>query len=329
MSLSKYQTTIRRRVEIHGHGVHSGQPVSMSLVPAEVGTGIVFHRTDFVGHRSGLVPAISPSVQATALCTVIANADGAVAQTIEHLMAALSALEIDNVIVELDGAEVAVMDGSSNAFVAAIDEAGVRELPALRSFIRVLKPVRVVNDAAWAEFTPCNSRSFDVEIEFSDRAIGRQRVAIDLTPDVFRDEISFARTFGFMNDVERLWAAGYALGSSLENSVVICDKTGVVNPQGLRRSDEFARHKLLDAIGDLSLAGAPILGQYRSHRGGHKLNADALTALFADEANYEFVTFGDVPAGETAASRCKQQVHLPPVFGCLNRSEIALYDLLR
>ncbi|MEO0497749.1 MAG: UDP-3-O-acyl-N-acetylglucosamine deacetylase [Pseudomonadota bacterium] len=295
-----YQTTIRRTVDIEGTGVHSGQPVSMSLVPADPGTGIVFQRTDFTGHKSGLIPAISSSVQATALCTVVANADGAVAQTIEHIMAALSALDIDNVIVELDGAEVAVMDGSSNAFVQAIDRAGVRELPALRTFIRVLRDVRVDNGAAWAEFTPSDSRSFDVEIEFADRSIGRQRVAIDLTPDVFRREISFARTFGFMRDVERLWAAGYALGSSLENSVVICDQTGVVNPEGLRRTDEFARHKLLDAIGDLSLAGAPILGQYRSHRGGHKLNADALTALFADDANYEIVTLG---AGVPAAAR--------------------------
>ncbi|MEO0637601.1 MAG: UDP-3-O-acyl-N-acetylglucosamine deacetylase [Pseudomonadota bacterium] len=295
MTLKKYQTTIGRRIEIEGAGVHSGQPVQMALVPAEAGTGTVFHRVDFAGHKSGLVPALCSSVQATELCTIIANSDGAAAQTIEHLMAALSALEIDNVIVELDQAEVPVMDGSSSAFVEAIDEAGVKELAAPRSYIRVLRPVRVSNGAAWAEFTPGDKRSYDVEIEFDDRTIGRQRVAVDLTPDVFRDELSFARTFGFMRDVERLWAAGFALGSSLENAVVICDQSGVVNPEGLRRPDEFARHKLLDAIGDLSLAGAPILGQYRSHRGGHKLNADALAALLADEANYELVTFGEAP----------------------------------
>lgn len=292
MSLNFYQSTICRRVEITGAGVHSGQPVTMALVPAQAGTGIVFQRTDFIGRKSGLVPAISSAVQATALCTVIANADGAVVQTTEHLMAALSALGIDNLIIEIDGAEVPVMDGSSNAFVAAIGEAGIEELGALRSFIRVLRPVSVSNGDAWAEFTPADTRSFDVEIEFSDRNIGRQRVAVDLTAEVFRKDISFARTFGFMRDVERLWAAGYALGSSLENSVVICDKTGVVNPLGLRRTDEFARHKLLDAIGDLSLAGAPILGQYRSRKGGHKMNADALNALMADDANYEIVTPG-------------------------------------
>ena len=208
---------------------------------------------------------------------------------VEHLMAALRALNVDNVIIEMDAAEVPVMDGSSAVFVDSIRSAGLTSLDAGRCYIRVNKPVRIAMGASWGEFVPYEGSRFEVEIDFDCEVIGRQKFASDLSEDVFVNELSRARTFGFMKDVERLWAAGFALGSSLENSVVIGDDNKIINPEGLRYSDEFVRHKTLDAIGDLALAGAPILGCFRSYRGGHKLNAMALQALLSDREAFDFV----------------------------------------
>ena len=204
-------------------------------------------------------------------------------------MAALSGLQIDNALIEIDGPETPIMDGSAADFVAAIDRAGVVRQARARRFLKVLKPVRVDRDGGYAELLPAE-RGFrlDVEIDFASPAIGRQRLAFTLDPASFRREIARARTFGFVSDVKKLWQAGYALGSSLENSVAI-DNDEVLNPEGLRYADEFVRHKALDAVGDLSLAGAPIVGVYRTYRPGHKLNALALEALFADRSAYAFV----------------------------------------
>jgi UDP-3-O-[3-hydroxymyristoyl] N-acetylglucosamine deacetylase len=209
--------------------------------------------------------------------------------TIEHLMATLVGLGIDNVLVLIDGHEVPILDGSSQEFVDAIDQVGVVRQPVKRRCIRVKKTVRVSNGTSWAEFHPYSGTRFEVEIDFESKAIGRQAWVGDLTPDAFRNELARARTFGFMKDVERLWAAGLALGSSLDNSIVIGDDDRVINHGGLRYKDEFVRHKTLDAIGDLALAGARLIGCYRSYRGGHKLNAAALAALFADQSAYESV----------------------------------------
>ena len=184
--------------------------------------------------------------------------------------------------IEIDGAEMPVMDGSAAAFVEAIDQAGIETLDVKRRYIRVMKPVRIDSGASWAEFQPYDGTRFEVEIDFDSPAIGRQAFEADINAVDFRRDIARARTFGFMRDVERLWAAGYALGSSLENSVVIGDDNRVINIEGLRYTDEFVRHKTLDAVGDLALAGAPFIGCFRSYRGGHKLNAAALGACLSD-----------------------------------------------
>ncbi len=204
-------------------------------------------------------------------------------------MAAIYALGLDNLTIEVHGAEMPIMDGSSEPFIDAIEQVGVRALAVKRRYIRVIKPVRIESGASWSEFTPYDGMRFEVEIDFDCPLIGRQAWKGDMTPSVFKRELSRARTFGFMRDVERLWAAGYALGSSLENSVVISDDDSVINVEGLRYTDEFVRHKTLDAVGDLSLAGAPFIGCYRSYRGGHKMNANVLKALLSDPSAYEVV----------------------------------------
>jgi UDP-3-O-[3-hydroxymyristoyl] N-acetylglucosamine deacetylase len=284
-----YQTTLRERVEFSGVGVHSGQPVSMTLVPAEADCGILFSLTDSESGRVTDIPATVNSIGATDLCTVLGDPNGAHVATVEHLLAALRALNVDNVIVEIDGAEVPVMDGSAHVFVEAIRSVGLTSLKERRCYIRINKPVRVEMGASWAEFVPYAGTRFEVEIDFDCDLIGRQLFKSDLNADVFTNELSRARTFGFMKDVERLWAAGFALGSSLDNSVVIGDGNRVINPEGLRFTDEFVRHKTLDAVGDLALAGAPFIGCFRSYRGGHKLNSLVLKTLLSDASAFEFV----------------------------------------
>ncbi len=297
--ISGMQNTIAARIDLSGVGVHSGKPVSISLLPADVDSGVVFQRSDIDSDQQSDIQAIVSSVGATDLCTVLGDPAGVHVKTVEHLMAALVALHVDNVIIEVDSAEIPVMDGSSEVFVDAIDQVGLMRQSRARRYLRVLKEVRFDMGPCWGMFTPYEGTRYEVEIDFSEEIIGRQTFAADLTPDVFRKELSRARTFGFMKDVERYWAAGFALGSSLENSVVICNDNNIINPEGLRYKDEFVRHKTLDAVGDLALAGAQILGCFRSYRGGHKLNALALQALLADPANYEWVNVETVarPAG--------------------------------
>jgi len=230
------------------------------------------------------------AVTATEFATVLGDAEGPLCSTAEHVLAALSGLGIDNAVIEIDGAEAPIMDGSAAAFVAAIDEAGVFTVPVPRRYIRILKPVRVAADGgAYGELRPY-SHGFRIEldIDFDHPLIGRQGVALDIEPATFRQELARARTFGFMRDVAKLWSAGYALGASFENTLVI-NENRLLNPEGLRYPDEFARHKALDAIGDLALAGAPLLGVYRSVRGGHKLNHAVLSALMADPSAWVLV----------------------------------------
>ena len=286
--VSAKQNTLADRIDLSGVGVHSGKPVSITLLPADADTGIVFQRNDVAPEDQKDIPAVISSVGATDLCTVLGEPGGVHVKTVEHLMAALIALHVDNVIIEVDSAEIPVMDGSSEVFVDAIDQVGLRSQGRSRRYLRVLKEVRFDMGASWGAFSPHNGTRYEVEIDFEEEIIGRQSFACDLTPETFRSEISRARTFGFMKDVERYWAAGFALGSSLDNSVVICDDNKIINPEGLRYENEFVRHKTLDAVGDLALAGAQILGNFRSYRGGHKLNAMALEALLADPSNYEW-----------------------------------------
>jgi len=288
LGLLGFQTTIATSVTLSGIGVHSGAPVTLTFHPAEAGSGIVFNRLHADGSVTEL-KAVSSQVGATDLSTVLGFTPARSVATIEHVMAALYALGIDNVTVEVDSAEMPIMDGSSRMFIDAIEQVGITSLGVKRRYIRVIKPVRIEQGASWAEFRPYDGTRFEVEIDFDSPAIGRQKWEGDLTATTFKDELSRARTFGFMRDVERLWAAGYALGSSLENSVVISDDNSIVNVEGLRYEDEFVRHKSLDAVGDLALAGAQFIGCYRSYRGGHKVNAIALKALLSDASAYEVV----------------------------------------
>ena len=276
------QTTLRKRTSIAGTGVHSGLPVTLTMSPGDADTGVVFVRCGVNGQPERELRTTARSVTATELATVLGDESGVFVSTVEHVMAALCGLGVDNCIVEIDGPEAPIMDGSAGPYVAAIDQAGIVSLPAPRRYFKVLKPVRVAKGDAFGEFKPYD-RGFrvDLEIDFDHPLIGRQSLAVEVEPATFRREVARARTFGFMRDVSKLWSAGYALGASLENTLVVAENR-ILNPEGLRFADEFVRHKVLDAIGDLALAGAPILGAYRSVRGGHKLNHAVLAALLAD-----------------------------------------------
>ncbi|SEI12695.1 UDP-3-O-[3-hydroxymyristoyl] N-acetylglucosamine deacetylase [Rhizobium tibeticum] len=284
-----FQTTVSRPITLSGIGVHSGADVSITFNPAESDTGVVFNRM----HENGEVSeyrAVSSQVGNTDLCTVLGFSPAHSVATIEHVMAAVYALGLDNVVIEVHGAEMPIMDGSSMPFIEAIEQVGLVSLGVKRRYIRITKPVRIEHGGSWSEFRPYDGTRFEVEIDFDCPLIGRQKWEGDMTAATFKSELSRARTFGFMRDVERLWASGHALGSSLENSVVISDDNTVINVEGLRYAkDEFVRHKALDAVGDLALAGAPFIGCYRSYRGGHKMNANALKALLSDPTAYEVV----------------------------------------
>src|SRR5579864_1645080 len=306
MKLSR-QTTLRAQATVTGVGVHSGSPVSLTLGPAPADAGFIFVRTGLEGCDRE-VQAHADAVVATELATVLGDRNGPLVSTAEHVLAALRGMGVDNAMIEIDGPEVPIMDGSAAAFVAAIDQAGVVSQSASRRFIQVLKPVQVAMGASFGELRP-NSSGFraEVEIDFVNPVIGRQNYVLDLSPERFRREICRARTFGCVNDVAKLWSAGFALGASFENSVVF-DETRLLNSEGLRYSDECVRHKVLDVIGDLALAGLPLLGAFRSVRGGHKLNHAVLTALLADRGAWRVVESETVRASRARAEAGKGMV---------------------
>src|SRR5499433_1139795 len=283
------QTTLRDHTALCGVGIHSGLPVTLTLHPADADTGLRFIRTHVDGWQDRETPADMSAVTATEFATVLGDASGPLVSTAEHVLAALSGLGVDNAVVELDGPEAPIMDGSAAPFVDAVDRAGIVTLPAPRRYTKVLKPVRVIKDGSYGELRP-HEHGFrvEVEIEFDHPLIGRQALSLDVEPDTFRREIARARTFGFMRDVTKLWTAGYALGASFENTLVVSEDR-VLNPDGLRFADEFVRHKVLDAIGDLALAGQPLLATYKTIRGGHKLNHAVLSALMADPKAWRVV----------------------------------------
>ena len=289
------QTTLRDHAAVFGVGVHSGLSATVTLHPADPDSGITFLRTATPDRPEREIKADVRAVTATEFATVLGDSTGPLCSTAEHLLAALRGLGVDNVLVEIDGAEVPIMDGSAAPFVAAIDQVGIVAQNAPRRCIEVLKPVRVIKGDGVGELRPY-SHGFRVEaeIEFSNKLIGKQSFALDVDPVSFRRELSRARTFGFMRDVASLWKAGYALGASFENTLVVTDDR-ILNPAGLRYSDEFVRHKVLDALGDLALAGAPLLGLYRTSKGGHRLNHAVLSALMADRTAWRLI---DMPAAK-------------------------------
>lgn len=289
------QQTLKSAISCTGIGLHSGEKVSMTLHPAAPDAGIVFRRTDVAGEGVE-IPAKHDRVVDSRLCTTI-GAEGKAIGTVEHLMAALAGAGIDNALIEVGGAEVPVMDGSAAPFLFLIDCAGVVEQDAPRKAIRVLKPVSIVDGDKSATLTSANGFTLDFQIDFSNPVIGSQAMSLGLSDGVFKNEIARARTFGFLHEAEALWAAGLAKGASLDNAVVVSgDK--VLNEDGMRFDDECVRHKILDAVGDLYMAGAPILGHYDGVRASHALNNQLLCELFADPANYEIV---DMTVADTRA----------------------------
>lgn len=282
------QTTLRSQATVTGVGVHSGLPVNLTLGPAPVDAGYIFVRTGLEG-ADREIHANADAVIATEFATVLGDREGPLVSTAEHVLAALRGMGIDNATIEVDGPEVPIMDGSSAAFVAAIDQAGIVAQPAVRRFIQVLKPVQVKIGASVGELRPfAGGFRAEVEIDFTNPVIGRQSFSFDLSPEGFRRDVARARTFGCVGDTARLWSAGFALGASFDNTVVF-DETRLLNPEGLRYGDECVRHKVLDVIGDLALAGLPLLGIYRSVRGGHRMNHAVLKALLADRSAWRVV----------------------------------------
>ncbi|MGE0739877.1 MAG: UDP-3-O-acyl-N-acetylglucosamine deacetylase [Hyphomonadaceae bacterium] len=280
MDSLRRQQTIAGPAMCAGIGVHSGAHVRMALSPAPVDTGIVFIRTD-VKDADNVVQAHADAVSETRNCTTIRNAAGVEVATIEHLMSACAGLGVDNLVVEIDGPELPILDGSSAQFVQVLLNAGLKPQNAPQRVIRILAPIEVRMGAKSAALLPSNGfdgLDLDVTIRFADPAIGVQRRAVQLTPEHFLADIADARTFGFMSDVEVMRAAGLGRGASMDNTLVV-DGGRVVNPEGLRFDDEFVRHKMLDAIGDLAMAGAPIYGRFVADQPGHALNAMLVEAL--------------------------------------------------
>jgi len=281
------QQTLKTSISCTGVGLHGGVDCVMTLHPAEANHGIVFKRTDVSG-KDPLVPARWDMVHDATMCTRLQNADGVSVSTVEHLMAALAGCRIDNALIEIDGPEVPIMDGSSEPFVLLIECAGIRKLPAPRKAIRVLKEVSASDDKRYIALSPDDHFSVNFEIEFDSAAITEKQLDVKLVNGTFNEMISGARTFGFMQDIDRLRAAGLGRGGSLDN-VVIVDGDRILNEGGLRFKDEFVRHKILDCVGDLYLAGAPILGRVDASKSGHLFNNKLLRTLFADDSAWELV----------------------------------------
>lgn len=280
------QTTIERPMSCYGIGVHSGQKTQLTLRPSKKDTGIIFVRTD-VTSTDNIIEATYNNVSETLLSTTIQNDANVKVSTIEHLMAALWGCGIDNVIIELDGPEVPIMDGSSKPFVFLIECAGTKPLYAPRKIFKILKDVIVSDKGSEIIASPDMKFSVDVEIEFASKAIGKQTMSLEDT-SFFKEEISSARTFGFMHEVEYLRSKGLAKGASLENAIAI-ENDSIVNPEGLRFSNEFVRHKLLDSVGDFYTAGGIIHGHFNCTKPGHNLNNLLLRRIFEDNSNYQIL----------------------------------------
>ena len=277
------QTTIAKKVHNVGIGLHKGEPIRLTLEPLEAGSGIVFYRSDL-----GVSFKAEPkNVINTQMATVVGNEKGYIS-TIEHLMSAINAYGIDNIRIIVDANEIPVMDGSSASFCMLLDEAGVRELDANKKALIIKRAVEIREGDKLVRLSPSKSPKFDYTIKFSHPLIGTQHYVFEFSKKVYLKEISRARTFGFLKDVQALRSMGLALGGSLENAVVI-DENKILNPEGLRFENEFVRHKILDAIGDLALVGAPILGDYTAFAGSHDLNHKLTLSVLADAKNFELV----------------------------------------
>ncbi|WP_439646376.1 UDP-3-O-acyl-N-acetylglucosamine deacetylase [Sneathiella glossodoripedis] len=306
-----FQKTLRNSISCTGVGVHSGDVVNMTLKPAPAGTGIVFRRVD-VDPTVADIPARYDATTDLVMCTTIANDAGVKVGTVEHLMAAFSGSGVDNAIVELDGPEVPVMDGSSAPFIFLIECADIVEQSTPRQFIKVLKEVSVRNGDAVATLSPGDNMSVSFEIAFDNKRIGQQNCSFNLRNGIFKNEIARARTFGFLGELEQLKAMGLAKGGSLDNAIVLSGDE-VLNEEGLRYQDEFVRHKALDAIGDLYLAGAPIIGQFHGVRSGHALNNKLLNTFLKDESAWCYTTEAPVRSSNVGGAYWPEQKAAAPI----------------
>ncbi len=283
---SNQQQTIAKPISILGIGLHTGAEVTMKLYPAKVDYGIKFIRKDIKDNN--VIEALWSNVSSTKLSTTISNQSGASVSTIEHLMSALSGLHIDNVKIEIDGPEVPIMDGSSIKFVDLIDQTKTQSLNKRRKILKVKKNIKIENNDSSVELQPNDQFSIDFEIDFPSKLVSKQSCHLQLVNGNYKTDIASARTFGFERDVDMLRSNGLALGGSLDNAVVV-GESKILNSDGLRFKDEFVRHKILDSIGDLYLAGAPIQGYFLGNKSGHHLNNLLLRSLFADKNNYEYI----------------------------------------
>lgn len=298
------QRTLKNLVKAVGIGLHSGRKVELVLRPAAADTGIVYRRTDLDPPVD--IPARAESVVDVRMATTVGK-DGAIVGTVEHLSSALAGLGVDNCYVDVDAPEIPIMDGSAASFVFLIQSAGLVEQNAPRRFVRVLKPVEIREGDKWVRLEPHFGFKLSFSIDFNHPAIDatEQTVEVDLAREPFVTTVARARTFGFVNEVEALRAAGLAKGGNFENAIVM-DEFRVLNADGLRSDDEFAKHKLLDAMGDLYVLGKPLIAAYSAHKGGHALNNKLLRALLADETACEIVTFED---RQTAPAAFLQPMH--------------------
>lgn len=296
------QKTIRETIKCSGVALHSGATVDMYLKPAPENSGIVFVRTDV--KENNIIPAHWDNVVDTRLCTKIGNESGCTVGTVEHLMSAIAGCEVDNLIIELDQGEVPVMDGSSDCYVALFDQTDIIEQNAPRRYIQILEKKFVRHNGAFASLSPHTSFKVDVEINFDTKAIGSQRYQYIHSRENFSNNIAKARTFGFLHEAEFLWKQGLAKGASLENTIVI-DSEKVMNDDGLRFKDEFVRHKVLDSIGDLYLAGAPIIGAFRGSKNGHCINNLMLKELLSDTKAWRYIY---LPVQDTASNEEENKI---------------------
>jgi UDP-3-O-[3-hydroxymyristoyl] N-acetylglucosamine deacetylase len=286
------QRTLKQKVSATGVGLHNGEKVKLTLRPAAIDAGIVFRRTDLPGMPE--IQATPDAVSDTRMCSALEK-NGARVATVEHVMSALAGLGVDNVIVEVDASEIPIMDGSAIPFIFLLQSAGITEQPAAKKFIRIKKKVEVIEEDKWVTFEPYHGFKMDFTIDFAHPVFEKSssNVKIDFADNSYISEISRARTFGFMHEVEYLRANGLARGGSLDNAIVL-DEFRVLNTDGLRYEDEFVKHKVLDAIGDLYMLGHPLLGSYAAYKSGHGLNNKLIRALLADASAWEYVTFEDV-----------------------------------
>ncbi|EGV36608.1 UDP-3-O-acyl-N-acetylglucosamine deacetylase [Neisseria weaveri] len=302
------QRTLAKSISVTGVGLHSGERVALTLHPAPENSGITFRRTDVSGDQAEKIALTPYLINDTRLSSTIVTDNGVRVGTIEHIMSALAAYGVDNALIELNAPEIPIMDGSSLPFIYLLQDAGIVDQTARKRFLKILKQVEVKEPGKWVRFNPYNGFKVTLTIEFDHPVFNRSSPTfeIDFAGKSYVDEIARARTFGFMQEVELMRSHNLGLGGNLNNAIVI-DDTDVLNPEGLRYPDEFVRHKILDAIGDLYIVGHPIIGAFEGYKSGHAINNALLRAILADETAYEWVEFQD-------------ESDLPPAFHSLSQA---------